>query len=295
VKDEDVDAAIKEELQGKATQEDVTDRAVQDGDIVNIDYEGLKDGVAFDGGTAKGSDLTIGSGTFIEGFETGLIGKKIGEKVTLNLTFPADYSSADLAGKAVVFNVTINSIKTSVVPELTEDYVKNNTDYASVDAYKEAKRADLVKENEKTMKNEKINNLLTAIVDGSKITSYPQTLIDYYAYEMESYYTQYASMFGYTLADFLTANKMTEESFATEKQTYAESRAAQELVLNAVIKAEGMKLTDQEYTDGVANYVKEYNYTSEDELFQNATEAQIRESLIWEKAVNFILENSKEA
>ena len=295
VKDEDVDAAINEELQGKATQEDVTDRAVQDGDIVNIDYEGLKDGVAFDGGTATGYDLTIGSSTFIEGFETGLIGKKIGEKVTLNLTFPADYSSADLAGKAVVFNVTINSIKTSVVPELTEDYVKNNTDYASVDAYKEAKRADLVKENEKTMKNEKINNLLTAIVDGSKITSYPQTLIDYYAYEMESYYTQYASMFGYTLADFLTANKMTEESFATEKQTYAESRAAQELVLNAVIKAEGMKLSDQEYTDGVANYVKEYNYTSEDELFQNATEAQIRESLIWEKAVNFILENSKEA
>ena len=295
VTDADVDAKIKEELQGNATQQEVTDRAVQDGDIVNIDYEGLKDGVAFDGGTAKGYDLTIGSGTFIEGFETGLIGKKVGEKVALNLTFPEDYSSADLAGKAVVFNVTINSIKTTVVPELTEDYVKDNTDYDSVDAYKEAKRAELVKDNEKTMKNEKINNLLTAIVDGSKISSYPQTLIDYYAYEMESYYTQYASMFGYTLADFLTANKMTEESFATEKQSYAESRAAQELVLNAIIKAEGMELTDQEYKDGVANYVKEYNYASEDELFQNATEDQIKESLIWEKAVNFILDNAKKA
>lgn len=235
VKDADVDAKIQEDLAGAATDEEVTDRAVQAGDVVNIDYEGLKDGVAFEGGTAQGYDLEIGSGSFIEGFEDGLIGAKKGDELALNLTFPESYTNAELAGQAVVFNVKVNTIKVSVVPELTEDYVKNNTDYDTIDAYKEATRKELEESNQNSMKNEKINNLLTAIIENSKISSYPQTLIDYYAYEMESYYSQYAAMFGYQLADFLAANGMTEASFATEKNSYAEDRAAQELVLSAII------------------------------------------------------------
>lgn len=295
VTDADVDAAIKSNLESNATQEDVTDRAVQTGDTVNIDYEGLKDGVAFEGGTAQGYDLVIGSGSFIPGFEDGLIGAKVGDKLPINLTFPADYSSADLAGKAVVFNVTVNSIKVSVVPELTEDYVKKNTDYDSIAAYKEGTKAELVKANDETMRNEKIKNLITTIVDSSKISSYPQSVVDYYAFEMESYYTQYASMYGYALKDFLAANNMTEDSFAKEKQSYAEDRTAQELVLNAIIKTENMQLSDDEYKAGVAKYIEQYGYASEEEFFQNATDAQVRESLIWEKAVDFILSQAKEA
>ncbi len=295
VKDTDIDAAIQSDLEANATEEEVKDRGVQKGDTVNIDYEGLKDGVAFEGGTAQGYDLEIGSGKFIPGFEDGLIGAKTGDEVTLNLTFPADYSTAELAGQAVVFNVKVNSIKTSIVPELTEDYVKSNTDYDSIDAYKEGTRANLVKDNEETMKNEKIKNLITAIVDGSKISSYPQTLIDYYAYEMESYYSQFAAMYGFQLADFLAANNMTEESFAKEKQSYAEDRAAQELALNAIIKAENMQISDDEYKAGVAKYIEQYGYASEEEFFQSATEDQVRESLIWEKAVDFILSQAKEA
>ncbi len=295
VTDADIDAAIQTDLEENATDEEVTDRAVETGDVVNIDYEGLKDGVAFEGGTAQGYDLEIGSGSFIPGFEDGLIGAKVGEEVSIDLTFPADYSSAELAGQAVVFKVKVNSIKVSVVPELSEDFVKNNTDYDSIAAYKEGTRADLVKANEDTMRNEKIKNLITAIVDSSTISSYPQSVVDYYAFEMESYYQQYASMFGYELVDFLAANGLTEEKYAEEKKSYAEDRTAQELVLNAIIKAEKMELSEEEYKAGVANYIEEYGYASEEEFFQYATEEQIKESLIWEKAVDFILAQSKEA
>jgi trigger factor len=140
VTDDNVNTAIQDDLKANATTEEVTDRKdVQNGDIVNIDYEGLKDGKAFDGGTSTGYDLTIGSGKFIPGFEDKLIGAKVGEKVSIDLTFPADYQQADLAGQAVVFNVTVNSIKKQVIPELTEEYVKSKTSYDTIDAYKEGK------------------------------------------------------------------------------------------------------------------------------------------------------------
>jgi trigger factor len=294
VSEEDIDAAIEADLQANATEEEVTDRAVETGDIVNIDYEGLKDDVAFEGGTAQAYDLTIGSNSFIPGFEEKLIGAKIGDKLKLDLTFPADYSAAELAGQAVVFNVTINSIKKSVIPELTEDYVKANTEYETIEAYREGSRATLQAENEETMKNNKINSVLTAIIDNSEIASYPQTLIDYYAFEMKDYYTQYAAMFGMGFADFLAASGLNEESFATEQKSYAESRAAQELALNAIIKAEKMELTDAEYTDGIAKILTDYGYKTEEELFKTATKEQIKESLIWEKAVTFVTEQAVE-
>ncbi len=295
VTDADVEKAIQDELSANSTEEEVKDRAIETGDIVNIDYEGLKDGVAFDGGTAQGYDLEIGSGNFIPGFEDGLIGHKIGEKVKLDLTFPEGYQSADLAGKAVVFNVTINTIKVKKLPELNDEYVKSNTDYDTVAAYKDGTRADLTASNEETMKNAKISSILQTIVSNSKISSYPQTLIDYYGYEMESYYTQYAQMYGMDLAAFIEANGMTQDSYDTQKKSYAENRAAQEMVLNSVIKAENMALTDDEYTKGIADYMKKYDVKTEDEFYQKyGTKEQITESLLWEKTVNFLVAQAVE-
>ncbi len=290
VTDEDVDQAIQDELAANATEEEVKDRAVQKDDIVNIDYEGLKDGVAFDGGTAQGYDLEIGSGKFITGFEDGLIDHKIGDKVKLDLTFPKEYPSEDLAGKAVVFNVTINSIKVKKIPELNDEYVKSNTDYDTVAAYREGTRAELVAANEETMENNKINSIISSIVNDSKISSYPQTLIDYYGYELESYYTQYAQMYGMDLAAFIEANGMTQASYDEQKKTFAQSRAAQELVLNSVIKAENITLTDDEYAEGIAEYMDKYDVKTEDEFYQNyGTKEQVKESLLWEKTVDYLV------
>ena len=288
VTDDAVNAAIQDDLKAKATQKDIIGRPVQNGDTVNIDYEGLKDGVAFSGGTAKGSDLTIGSGTFIPGIEEGLIGHNIGEKVALNITFPADYSTTDLAGKAVVFNVTINSIKESVLPELTEDYVKNNSDYASIDAYKEGTRAKLQVQNEETMKNQKTNDVFTAIAGNSKISSLPQTLLDYYKNDLKNYYTQYAQANGMDFASFLGASSMTQADFDSQAQQYAESMATQELVIKAIIEAEKMTLTDDEYNAGVDKIVSDYGYPSKDDLLKSIDESQIRENLLMQKAMDFV-------
>ncbi len=295
VTDADVDKVIQDELSVNSTEEEVKDRAVQTGDIVNIDYEGLKDGVAFDGGTAQGYELEIGSGQFIPGFEDGLIGHKLGEKVKLDLTFPAEYQSEELAGKAVVFNVTINTIKVKKLPELNDEYVKSNTDYDTVAAYKDGTRADLVATNEETMKNAKISSILQTIVSNSTISSYPQTLIDYYGYEMESYFTQYAQMYGMELAAFIEANGMSQETYDEQKKSYAENRAAQELVLNSVIKTENMDLTDEEYSKGVADYMEKYEVQTEDEFYQNyGSKEQVKESLLWQKAVDFLVAQSVE-
>jgi trigger factor len=295
VTDADVDKAIEDDLSSNSTEEEVKDRAVQTGDIVNIDYEGLKDGVAFDGGTAQGYDLEIGSGSFIPGFEDGLIGHNTGEKVKLDVTFPEEYPTEELAGKAVVFNVTINSIKAKKLPELNDEYVKDNTDYKTVAEYKEGTRAELAKSNEETMKNAKMGNILQTIISNSEISSYPQTLIDYYGYEMESYYTQYAQMFGMDLAAFIEANGMNQAAYDEQKKSYAENRAAQELVLNSVIKTENMVLTDDEYSKGLADYMEKYDVKTEDEFYQNyGTKEQIKESLLWEKAMNFLVAESVE-
>lgn len=295
VTDADVEQAIEDELASNATEEEVQGRAVQTGDIVNIDYEGLKDGVAFEGGTAQGYDLEIGSGSFIPGFEDGLIGHNIGEKVKLDLTFPEEYHSEDLAGQAVVFNVTINSIKAKKLPELTDEYVKNNTDYNTVAEYKDSIRAELEAENEENMKNAKMANIIQTIISNSTISSYPQTLIDYYSYEMENYYTQYAQMFGMDLDAFIEANDMTQTAYNEQKKAYAENRAAQELVLNSVIKTENMVLTDEEYSKGLAYYMEKYDVATEDEFYQNyGTKEQVQESLLWEKAIDFLIAQSVE-
>lgn len=288
VTDEDVDSAIQDDLSANATQKDVTGRAIQNGDTVNIDFEGLKDGVAFEGGTSKGYELEIGSGSFIPGFEEGLVGHSVGEKVALNLTFPEDYQSTDLAGKAVVFNVTINSAKESVVPELTEDYVKSKTSFTSVAAYKDSIRKDLEAQNEETMKSQKTNDVFTAIVDSSKISSLPKTLLDYYSNYLKDYYTQYAVANGTDLAGFLAAQNMTEDDFNTETQQYAERMATQELVITAIVEAEKITLSDDEYNTGIDKLVSDYGYASKDDLLKTVDQAQIKETLLWQKAMDFV-------
>ncbi|MFT4008196.1 MAG: FKBP-type peptidyl-prolyl cis-trans isomerase [Lacrimispora sp.] len=137
VTDEEVDQAVQSALQAKATYVEV-DRAVEDGDKVNIDYVGTKDGVAFDGGTAQGQDLTIGSNQFIDGFEDGLIGAKKGDKVTLNLAFPENYQNTDLAEP--VFEVTVNTISEQQIPEINDAFVQENSDFKTVDEYKGKKK-----------------------------------------------------------------------------------------------------------------------------------------------------------
>lgn len=286
-----VDMAIEDQLESKATKEEVTDRAVMSGDTVNIDYEGLKDGVAFDGGTAKGVDLVIGSGQFIPGFEDGLIGANIGDKVTLNLTFPEKYpNNPDLAGQAVVFNVTVNSISETKVPELTEDYVKENTEYDSIEAFREATRKQLQEISDENFESDKQNNVLQAVIDNSKFSSIPQSLLDYYAYVYRNYMEKKIySSYGVSLEDYLSYLNMTNEDFEKVVSQASENQAKAEMVEKAIADAEGIAISDDEYNELLADYMSDRGISSEDDLRKYETKEQTIENMRMQKALDYVV------
>lgn len=305
VTDEQVESTIETNLSSYAYESEDKKYKAQEGDTVNIDYEGLKDGVAFDGGTAEGYDLELGSGTFIEGFEEGLVGAKKGEKRALNLTFPKDYSSEDLAGQDVVFNVTVNSIK--IIPsieDLDDDFVKKtiktytnadgqDVEVTTVDQYKELVRADLEANQEETVETDKKTALWSEIVANCEIKEYPEEDIQKIIDDMEDWYTEYASYYGYeNLDDFIAANNSTREEFDENAEKSAKEEVASRLVAEAIAEEEDLVLTDKEYDEGVKKYAKEYGYSTEDEFIKEAGEESIHVELQREKVQNWLLEKN---
>ncbi len=287
VTEEDILLAIQSELGGNSgTLEEVTGRAVKRGDTVNIDYEGLKDGVAFEGGTAAGYDLMIGSASFIPGFEDGLIGAKTGDKLDVNVTFPEDYGSEDLAGKPVVFKVTVNKIQEY---KLTEEYVTTNTDYATVDAYKAGIKDNLMKEKEESRQAEIENSIYNNILTASKISSLPQTLLDYYKNDMKVYYTNFAMAYGMDFAGFLAASGVTEEQFDKDTTGYAESMARRDLIYGAIIKAEGIELSEDKFNEQAALLATEYGYESTQDFMAEADPDILKEEILMNMVTDLIV------
>ena len=258
-----------------------TEGEVADGDTANIDYEGKKDGVAFDGGTAKGYDLKIGSGSFIEGFESGLIGKKIGDTVDLNLTFPEDYQSTDLAGKAVVFTVKINYVKTDEERK-PEDYYKE-LDFDTLDAYE----ADVT---ERAVKN----YLLDTIKTNSEIKDYPEK-------DTETIYTTYKKMvdkniqsqYGIDLATYLSYNNQTEDDFkASITDEQIKPVMDEQMVLYAVLDKEKLGVTDKEIQAQLDETVKGYSGVSENEIKEFYGDFYFEYLAVNEKALDYLYKNA---
>ena len=289
VTEEDIEYAIQMDLEEAATLVEVTDRtAVESGDTVNIDFKGMLDGVAFEGGTATDFDLEIGSGQFIEGFEEKLIGVNVGETVELDLKFPETYNNEELAGQDVVFEVTVNAIQKMVTPELTDEFVKEFTDFETVDAYRASIRERLEKEYAETMKRNKTRNVLNAIIDNAEIISYPESITNRIEENMISEQTSYASMYGMELEDFLLGMYgMTLEQFNIEIASIAEEAAAQQLVIEAIMEAENIEFSEQEFQEGVSRLAKEFGH-EEEEFVSTYGEDAIRETLIWEKVLDYL-------
>ena len=233
ITEEDVEAQIEYILSGYAEKVEVTGRAAQNGDIANIDYVGKKDGVAFDGGTANGYDLPLGSGTFIDGFEAGIVGHNVGETFDLNLKFPENYGSAELAGQAVVFTVTLNSLTMEEVPELTDDFVKENlsTEAKTVAEYKAEVREKLQKTNDDNYKAELRDAAWQVVLSNATVNEYPEEAIAKYTDLLVTEYQTMASYYGMAFGDFLnTYMGMDEETFNSEVETIAQNQVASDLV-----------------------------------------------------------------
>lgn len=294
ITDEDVDSKITSNLEEYATEAKDKNYKAKNGDTVNIDYKGLKDGKAFDGGTAEGYDLKLGSNSFIDGFEDKLVGAKKGEKRSLDLTFPEDYSESSLAGKDVVFKVTVNSIKvTPTLDDLTDEFVKEKIkDYSTVKEYRAAVKKELQESLDESIESAKEKAAWEKVVANAKVKSYPKDQVDELKKQMEDYYTQYANYYGMELDDFIKQTGSTKEEFDEKNEESAKSEVASRLIAEAIGDKENISISDDEYKQGVKDYMKEYNYSTEKDLLDAVGEDTIRVELLRTKVQKFVVEHS---
>ena len=245
VTDAQVDAKVEEERNKQATEVTVEDRAVIEGDTVNLDYSGSVDGVAFAGGTAEGQTLKIGSHTFIPGFEEQMVGMAIGEEKDLNVTFPEQYHSDELAGKAAVFHVKVNSIQKTELPELDDDFAADVSDFDTYAEYRE----NIVKElTERAEKNNKImaeNALIEKAVENAQM-DVPNGMVETQVDEMLREMEMRMMYQGLRMEDYLKYTGMTIEEYRASFADEALNRVKVELTLDAIRKAEGIEPTEDE-------------------------------------------------
>ena len=291
VTDEDVDDYIERQLINNYAPVEVTeDRAVQENDTVNIDYAGYLDGEAFDGGTAQDQDLLIGSGGFIEGFEDGLIGHKKGETVTLNLTFPEDYSrNPDLAGQAVVFEVTINSI--SEPATLTDEWVAANTDYKSVEEFHSAQEEQLVREADNEYESQVKSDLFQIVMENSEIKDYPEEELNELKADIQDQMEQmYLSYYGMSLDEALETQGISQEEAEQSYDETARSYMSQYLLTQAILDAEEITLTEEEYQNALEEFAALSGFSDAEELESNYSDQNVlKRNVLWNVACDAIM------
>lgn len=293
VSDEDVQGYIDYMLSANVQTTEITDRAVEEGDTVNIDYVGLLDGVAFDGGTAEAQSLEIGSDSYIDGFEDGLIGANIGDQVDLELTFPEDYGSDELNGQDVVFEVTVNAIEVYVTPEFTDEFVQEiSTTCTTTEEYEAEVYAMYETDNLATQEESRYSQLWATLIDSTEVSEYPEDIIAEYYDEVDAYYTSYAEYYSMTIEEFVEASYMTMDEYYEILTSTAQEIYISEIVIANIADAEGLNLTDEEYQTEVDAIVELYGYESEEALYEEAaTDREALESdILTDVVMNWLME-----
>lgn len=297
VTEEDVQNRLDSFVASLSETEEITDRAVEDGDTVNIDFVGTMDGEEFDGGSAEGQDLTIGSGRFIDGFETGLIGHNIGEEVSLDLQFPDPYENdPEKAGEDVNFKVKINSISIETTPELTDALVKENTDYDTIAAYKDSIREEMKQSNEEAAESQAQSDIFNKVVENSTITGYDEAevkkLVDDEFNSFKQTAETYAN-YGYSYEDVLASNGFeTEEDLKEGITTYVKEYLNQKMVIYCIADAEGIKVTSEETDKLVQEYMDMYQVETKEEVYEYFGDDYFELRVLSEKVMDFLKENA---
>lgn len=259
--DDEIQEQIDTLIEYGVSEKSVT-RAAKSGDIVNIDYEGSMDGETFDGGTSTGYDLELGSGTFIDGFEDGLIGVKAGETVTLNLKFPDDYSvDTTKAGKDVDFKVTVNEVKKKVTPEYNDELVQDQTDYNTTDEFEAAAKADI--------EDTKMTNAMnSAILEMAQFADeLPESLVAFYQNRYYEYYdSMFSTYYGMTLEQYMESAGMTLDDFYANAGV--ETTVKNELVWKCIADQEGIVAEGEEYESYLSEQAEKYGIDVETYLEQ---------------------------
>lgn len=288
------DATITNYIDSELLVGEITDRAVAEGDVTNIDFVGKRDGVAFDGGTASGYRLTIGSGGFIPGFEDGLVGVMPGETVDLNLTFPEPYDrNPDLAGQEVVFTVTVNGIEGSAVYETVtpEEMEQLGLPYRTKDEVWEAGKKDVEKNAEETFAANARSAVMQKLVEESTAKSIPEYLVEEEVQNYNLYMESIAAMYGMDLESFVNSvGGLTQEEYDSQANEMCTEIVKQYLVMEAVARAEGIEITDKMIRDKADKEAVEYGYASGEALIEDAGFTTYRMSLVQERVIERLME-----
>lgn len=295
VTDEEVDAAIEVERKNSARTISVDNRPVQDGDTVTIDFEGFKDGVAFEGGKGTDYPLTIGSHSFVDTFEEQLIGKNIGEETEVNVTFPEDYQAEDLKGAPATFKVTIKEIKENQLPELDDEFAEEVSAYSTFAEYKESVKKNLIEKKEADAKSKKEEAVVDAIVADAKM-DIPDAMVSTTQRQMMDEFKQRLQMQGLSIEQYfqftgLTANQMMEQS-----KPQAEKRIKSRLVLEKIVELEKIEVSDDELNEELQKMADAYKMELDKvkELLDEERTEEMKKDIAIQKAVDFAVENAVE-
>ena len=288
VTDDDVQAEIKYNLEDNGSE--VKDGTVENGDTVTINFTGTIDGKEFDGGSAEDYELVVGDGEMIDGFEDGIVGMKSGETKELDLTFPDDYYEESVAGKAVVFKVTLQ--KFTRPAELTDEWVAENTEYKTVDEYRAAVKTQLEDTAVQTADYELYSDAWNEVQAASEIKDYPKEDVDAAKKSYQELNEKYVKDAGMEMADFLESQGMSEEDYESECQQYAESKVEQNLIVQGIMDAEGLSIDDEETQKLKDDLIKEYGFASIDEMIETYGEQEVNESLALLRVERFIVDNA---
>lgn len=295
VTQKEVEAKIEEEAEKNARTVTVEDRAVQDGDEVILDFEGFVDGEAFEGGKGENYPLTIGSGSFIPGFEEQLVGAEAEKEVEVKVTFPEDYHAEELKGKEAVFKCTVHEIKAKELPEIDDEFAAEVSEFDTLDEYKADVKAK-IKEQKATDGKRKQED--QAVEQAIKNASYeiPDAMVDTQISQMANDFAQRIQTQGLTMEQYYQFTGMTEEKMNEEFKPQAVKRIETRLVLEAIAKAENIEISDEKLDEEIAKMAEAYKMEADKlkEFMGDAEKKQMKEDMAVQEAVTFLVENAVE-
>lgn len=296
VTEEEILEKIEKEREQNSRTISVEDRAVQNGDITSIDFEGFVDGVAFEGGKGENYELIIGSHSFIDTFEDQLIGKAIGENVEVNVTFPAEYQAKELAGKPALFKVTVKEIKMKELPELDDDFAQDVSEFDTLAEYKESIKATIKESKEKELKTAKENEIVDKIIEGATM-DIPEAMISSQVNQMAEDFAQRIKYQGLSIEQYFQFTGMDAKKFMESLQPQAVKRIQSRLVLEAVAKAESIEVSEEEMAKELTDMAAMYQMEADklNELIGEKEKEQIKADIAVQKAVDFVVAQAKEA
>lgn len=295
VTEEEIQAEVDKERENNSRTIDVDDRGVEKGDLIKLDFDGSVDGVPFQGGKAEDYPLTVGSGSFIPGFEDQLVGAKIGEEMEVKVTFPEDYHAEELKGKDAVFKCTVKEIKVKELPEADDEFAKDVSEFDTMEEYKADIKKNLTEKKEAEAKKAKESAVVAKVVENATM-EIPDAMIDEQVRRMADDFTRRIESQGITMEQYMQFTGMDAEKLVEQMKPEALKRIQNSLVLEAVAKAENIEISDERLDEEIAKMAESYKMEADKlkELMGDYEKDQMKNDLAIQAAVDLVRDSAKE-